>query len=80
MLNTYKFWLMLVDGERGVVHGRADEALLALLPLLLLAQCMDFFTVHNVFRKEWHFGWLELLCDLCGDGVLLLSRVSIYTV
>ena len=37
MLNTYKFRLMLVDGQRGVVHGGAHGALLAELPLLLLA-------------------------------------------
>lgn len=58
---------MLVNGHRGVVQdGGAHEALLAELPLLLLAQRVNFFTVHNVFWKEWHFSWLQLLCKLCG--------------
>lgn len=63
---TYKFRLMLVNGQRGVVHGGAHGALLAELPLLLLAQRVDFFSVHNVFGKEWYFCWLQLLCNLCG--------------
>lgn len=62
---------MLVDGQRGVVHGGTHGALLAELPLLLLAQRVDFFTVHNVFGKEWHFSWLQLLYNLCGYGVLM---------
>lgn len=73
-----KFRLMLVDGQRGVVHGGPHGALLAELPLLLLAQRVDFFTVHNVFGKEWHFSWLQLLSNLCGNGVLMFSRLTIY--
>lgn len=68
---------MLVDGQRGVVHGGPHGALLAELPLLLLAQRVDFFTVHNVFGKEWHFSWLQLLSNLCGNGVLMFSRLTI---
>lgn len=71
-----KFRLMLVDRQWGVVQGGAHGALLALLPLLLFSQCMDFFTVHNVFGKQWHFGWLQLLCNLCGDDILM--RLTIY--
>lgn len=59
-----KLRLMLVDGQRGIVHGGAHGALLAKLPLLLLAQGMHLFTVHNVFGKERHFGLLHLLCNL----------------
>lgn len=73
-----KFRLMLVDGQRGVVQGGAHGALLAELSLLLLAQSVDFFTVHNVFGKEWHFSWLQLLCNLCGYGVLMFPRLAIY--
>lgn len=72
-----KFRLMLVDGQRGVVNG-ANGALLAELPPLLLAQREDFFAVHNVFGKEWHFSRLQLLCNLCGNGVLMLPRLTIY--
>ena len=76
-MKTYKFRLMLVDGQRGVVHGGANGALLAELPPLLLAQREDFFAVHNVFGKEWHFSRLQLLCNLCGNGVLMLPRLTI---
>ena len=68
---------MLVNGQRGVVHRGAHGALLAKLPLLLLAQRMDFFTVHNVFRKDWHFSWLQFLCNLCGHSVFMFSRLTI---
>lgn len=76
-VQTYKFRLMLVDGQRGVIHGGAHVALLAELVLLLFAHRVDFFTVHNVFGKQWHFGWLQLLCNLCGYGVLM--RLAICT-
>lgn len=39
---------------------------------------MDFFTVHNVFGKEWHFSLQQLLCNLCGNGVLMFSRLTFY--
>lgn len=74
-LKTYKFRLVLVDGQRGVVHGGAHGALFAELPLLLLAQRVHFFIVHNVFGKEWHFSLLQLICNLCGNGVLVFSRL-----
>lgn len=61
---------MLVNGQRGVVHGGAHGALLAELPLLLLAKCMNFFTVHNVFGNEWHFSW-QHVCNLCSYAVLM---------
>ena len=70
---------MLVNGQRGVVHGGAHGALLALIPLHLLAHGVGFFTDHNVFRKEWHFRGLELLCNLCGHGVVVLPGLAICT-
>lgn len=70
---------MLVDGQRGVVHGGAHGAQLAELPHALLAQRVGFFTVHKVFVKEWHFSWLQLLCNLCGYGVLMFLRLTICT-
>ena len=76
-VQTYKFRLTLVDGQRGVIHGGAHVALLAENPLLLFAYRVDLFTVHNVFGKQWHFGWLQLLCNLCGYGVLM--RLTICT-
>lgn len=63
-LNTYKFRLMFVNGQRGVVHGGTYRALLAKPPLLLFAQRMDFFTAHNVFGMKWYFRLLQLLCNL----------------
>lgn len=61
---------MLVDGQRGVVHGAAHGALLAEFPLLLLAKRVNFSTVHNVFGNEWHFSW-QHVCNLCGYAVLM---------
>lgn len=75
------FRLMFVDGQRGVVHWRdhdgAHRALSAQLLLLLLAQCLNFFTAHNIFMMEWHFSWLQLFRNLCGHGVLMFLRVMI---
>lgn len=79
MFPTYKFRLMLVDWQRGVVCGGAKVALPALFSLLLLEHCLDFFTVHNVFWMEWHFSRRQLLCNLCGHGVLVFSRLTICT-
>lgn len=75
--NTYKFRLMLVNGQRRVINGWANDALLALLPLLLLAHCKDFFAVHNLFGIEWW--WSNPACTLCGSGVLVFSGLAICT-
>lgn len=75
--NTYKFRLMLVNGQRRVINGWANDALLALLPLLLLAHCKDFFAVHNLFGIEWW--WSNPAGTLCGSGVLVFSGLAICT-
>lgn len=62
---------MLVNGQRRVVHGGTKGALLSEFPLLLLAQRVGLFTVHNVFGKDRHLGWLQLLCNLSGYGILV---------
>lgn len=68
---------MLVNGQRRVVHGGANGALFGLLSLLLLTHRKDFFTVHDLFVKERHFGRLQVPHDLCGYGVLVFSRLTI---
>lgn len=78
-MTTYKFRFVFVDGHGGVVHVGAESALPAQLPLLVLPQCMYFFTVHYcVYAEEGNFcRLLNVLCNLCGHGVLMFSRLTI---
>lgn len=77
--DTYELGLVFVDGQWRVVHGGSHRALLAKFPFLLFAQGVDFFTAHNVFGMEWHFSWLQFLCNLCRYGVLMRLVICVNT-
>lgn len=70
-MSTYKFGLVLVKRQWGVVDGGAQGALLLQLPLLLLAHCVGLLAVDDAFGQDGHLGRLQLLGHLRGDGILV---------